>query len=113
MKVIELLEYKNKYYKPVPRKIKVRAKKSLWYNNYDNWVADVKSRFPDSHAFYDEENEEIVAACDGCKECYGRWSKKKKGYQGVSFEKPRNLQSVYRNANKLKKVEDDKKPKKS
>jgi len=106
MKVVELLEYKNKYYKPVPKTPKSRPKKTLWYNNYDNWVADIKTRFPDATAFYDEENEEIVAACPACKESYGKWSKNKKDYQGVSFEKARNLSHVTKNSTKLKKIED-------
>lgn len=107
MKVIELLvEYKNKYYKPVPRKPTVRAKKTLWYNDYDQWVMDIKSRFPDSQAYYDEENEEIVAACKDCKDCYGKWSKKKKDFQGVSFHKARNMQHATANGRNLKKVDD-------
>lgn len=113
MKVMDLLEYKNKYYKPVPKTPKSRAKKTLWYNNYENWVADIKTRFPDANAYYDEENEEIVAACNDCKETYGKWSKKKKDYQGVSFEKPRSVPHTSRNGYRLKKIEDDKKPKKS
>jgi len=106
MKVIELFEYKNKYYKPVPKKPKARGKGTLWYNSYDNWVGDVKTRFPDAIAFYDEENEEVFAASDDCKQCYGRWSKKKKDYQGVSFYKGRNLGHVTRNGKSLKKVDD-------
>lgn len=109
MKVIELLEYKNKYYKPVPKKPKPRAKKTLWYDNYDNWVTDIRTRFPDARAYYDEENEEIMAASDDCKQCYGKWAKKKKNFKGVSFFKSRNLPHVNRNKNRLKRIEDEKK----
>ena len=113
MRVTELLiEYKNKYYKPVPKKPKARPKKTLWYNNYENWVMDVQTRFPAARAFYDEENEEVIAACPDCKETYGKWSNKKKDYPGVSFDKPRNLPSVTHNGNRLKKLEDKKTKKK-
>lgn len=108
MKVEDLLEYKNKYYKPIPRKPKPRNKKTLWYNNYENWVTDIKTRFPDAHAYYDEENEEILATSDDCKQCYGKWSKKKKDFQGVSFFKGRNLPHVSRNGSRLKRIENDK-----
>lgn len=112
MKVIELLvEYKNKYYKPIARKPKPRAKKTLWYNNYEHWVSDIKSRFPDAHAYYDEENEEIMANSDDGKHCYGKWAKKKKDFQGVSFFKSRNVPHVSRNKNRLKRMEDDEKKK--
>lgn len=105
MKVTELLEYKNKYYKPVPKKPKSREKKTLWYNNYDSWVADIKTRFPDALAYYDEENEEIIAGSGDSKECYGKWSKKKKDdYKGMSFYVGRNLSHVVRNINNLKQI---------
>jgi len=113
MKVEELLEYKNKYYKPVPKKPKPRPKKTLWYNDYESWVADVKTRFPDAQAFYDEENEEVIASCSACKETYGKWSNKKDGFKGVSFYKPRNIRSISRNYDRLKKIEDKKKQKKT
>lgn len=112
MKVIELLEYKNKYYKPVPKKPKPRAKKTLWYDNYENWVADIKTRFPDACAYYDEENEEVMANSDDGKQCYGKWSKKKKDFQGVSFFKSRNIPQVSRNKNH-KRIEDDEDDKRS
>ena len=112
MKVIDLLtEYKNKYYKPVPRKPTVRAKKTLWHNNYENWARDIKSRFPDANAYYDEENEEIIAACPEGKEAYGKWSKKKKGFPGVSFHKPRSVATVSKYLKNLRQVKDDVKPK--
>lgn len=104
-----LLEYKNKYYKPVPKKPKPRKKSTLWYNKYENWVADIKTRFPDAQAFYDEENEEVVATCKDCKDCYGKWSNNKKDYQGVSFHKSRNLANVTHNGHQLKQLEDPKK----
>jgi len=109
MKTSELFEYKNKYYKPVPKKPKARKKSTLWYNNYDNWVADIKTRFPDAHAYYDEENEEVVAANDDCGECYGKWSKKKPKFQGVSFHKGRQTLHVTRNGKKLKRIDEPEK----
>ena len=111
MKVEELLEYKNKYYKPVPKGPKTRPKKTLWYNNYDNWVADIKTRFPDARAYYDEENEEIIAACHKCEDIYGKWSKKKDKHPGVSFFKPRKLLNTT-HAKHLKQIQDDKPKKK-
>jgi hypothetical protein len=112
MKVSEiLLEYKNKYYKPVPKKPKTRAKKTLWYDNYDHWVTDIKTRFPEARAYYDEENEEVVAACEKCKDAYGKWSKRKDKFPGVSFHKPRNLLNVTKYAKNLKQVNDPPKSK--
>ena len=105
MKVTELLEYKNKYYKPVPKKPKPRPKKTLWYNDYNSWVADIKTRFPNARAYYDEENEEIIAACENCKECYGKWSKRKEKFNGFSFYKPRQINFVTRNYKKLRPIE--------
>jgi len=108
MKVEEILfEYKNKYYKPVPKKPKVRPKKTLWHDNYDRWVTDIKARFPDAHAYYDEENEEIVAACEKCKDAYGKWSKKKDKFPGVSFYKPRHVSSVTKFLHNLRQIKDD------
>ncbi len=108
MKVEELLEYKNKYYKPIAKKPKARPKKTLWYNDYENWVADIKTRFPDAQAYYDEENEEIMASSDDCKQCYGKWSKKKKEFPGVSFFKSRNMPLVNK-SKRLNRIEDKKK----
>jgi len=106
MKVKDLLEYKNKYYKPVPPKPKPRNKKTLWYNDYENWVKDITTRFPTARAYYDEENEEIMATSDDCKKCYGKWSKNKKDFQGVSFHKARNVPFVSNNGKRLKRIED-------
>ncbi len=113
MKVEELLEYKNKYYKRIGPKPKPRPKKTLWYNDYESWVADVKTRFPDAQAFYDEENEEIIASCPGCKDSYGKWSNKADGLKGVTFKGPRNIRSVSRNFDRLKRIEDKKKQEKT
>lgn len=102
MKVQELLEYKNKYYKPVPKKPKARGNKTLWYNEYERWVGDIRTRFPDAQAYYDEENEEIIAACDQCKDSYGKWSKNAKDWKGVTFFRPRSMQNVTHNITNLK-----------
>ncbi len=104
MKVIELLEYKNKYYKAVGQTPNARGAKTLWYNNYRKWVGDIRARFPDTSVFYDEENEEIIAAADDSKECYGKWIKKNGGYQGVTFFKARSLAQISRNGIPLKKI---------
>ncbi len=108
MKISEILtEYKNKYYLPVPKKPKKRGDRTLWYDNYDNWVGEIQNRFPDARAHYDEEREEIVATSDDQKECYGKWSKKKKGdYKGVTFAKTRDPRYVNRNHKRLKRMED-------
>lgn len=107
MKVSELLlEYKNKYYKAITKKPKPRPKKTLWYNEYENWVADIKYRFPDSHANFDEENEEIVATDDAGEVCYGKWSKNKKGMKGVTFNNPRNPKHTSRNHKRLVRIKD-------
>ncbi len=104
MKVIELLEYKNKYYKAVPKKPKARGSKTLWYDKYENWVGDIQTRFPDASVYYDEENEEIVASTGDCKQCYGKWSKKKDKFPGVTFFKPRNIARVRRSGKQLKQI---------
>jgi len=111
MKVIELFEYKNKYYKPVPKKPKARGNKTLWYDKYENWVGDIQMRFPDTSVYYDEENEEIIAASNDCKECYGKWSKKKDKFPGVTFFKARNLRHIRRNGKALKKIKAEEKKK--
>ena len=105
MKVIDLFEYKNKYYKPVPKASKPRKNKTLWYNDYELWVKDVITRFPHAKAFYDEENEEIMAGTADCTQCYGKWSKKKAGMKGVTFHKERCMQHVNKKSNRLSKIE--------
>jgi len=74
-------------------------------------VTDIRSRFPDAHVEYDEENEEIMASSKDCKQCYGKWSKKEKGFPGVSFFKARNLPLVTKHGTQLKTVKDDEKKK--
>jgi len=108
MKISEiLLEYKNKYYLPVPKKPKKRGKKTLWYDNYENWVGEIRNRYPEARAYYDEETETIVATSDDQKECYGKWSKKmKREHKGVTFAKSRNPMHVSRNIKRLKRMED-------
>jgi len=107
MKVIDLFEYKNKYYKPVPKVSKPRKNKTLWYNDYARWVNDITVRFPHAKAFYDEENEEILAGSDDCIQCYGKWSKKKNDMQGVTFNKARGMRHIskQKQAKLLSKIE--------
>jgi hypothetical protein len=117
MKVKDILEGRHphdQYYRPKPKsqfKPKPRPKKTLWYadDQYNNWAADIRFRYPDAQAYYDEETEEVVAATPDMKKSYGKWQKKGKGrFKGFSFEKPRPLNTVTRFAKRLKKMEDPK-----
>jgi len=71
---------------------KKRPPKTLWFNDYVQWVHDIKLRFPEAEAHRSEENEEIVALDQSGKECYGVWHHTKNS--GVSYATARPLQSV-------------------
>ncbi len=111
MKISELFEGRHphdQYYRAKPKsqfKTKPRPKKTLWYNNeqFDNWSTDIRTRFSDAAAYYDEENEEVVACSGDMKNSYGKWSKNKDdGFNGVSFYKPRPLDTVTRGRKRLR-----------
>ena len=115
MKIKDILEGRHphdQYYRPKPKsqfKPKPRPKRTLWYNDdqYDNWVTDIRYRFPDAQAYYDEETEEIIAATPDMKKTYGKWSKKAKGaYKGFSLENPRPLNTVTHSSRRLRKVKE-------
>ncbi len=111
MKLKDLLEGRHphdQYYRAKPKsqfKWKPRPKKTLWYNGdqFDNWSADIRTRFSDATAYYDEESEEVVACSGDMKKSYGRWRKKdKEGRNGVSFYKPRPVDTVTHNRKRLR-----------
>ena len=116
MKVDELFEGRHphdQYYRAKPKsqfKTKPRPKKTLWYNDdqYDGWTADIKSRFPDANAYYDEESEEVVACNGDMSQSYGKWSKRRKSnFKGVSFMNPRPTDTVTKFRKRLKPVKVD------
>jgi len=105
MKVKDILEGRHphdQYYRPKPKsqfKTKPRPKKTLHYTEdmFDNWTTDIRTRFEDATAYYDEENEEVIAMSPDRKHSYGKWSKNRKGdYKGVSFYNKRPLNTVTR-----------------
>ena len=115
MKVEEILEGRHphdQYYRAKPKsqfKIKPRPRKTLWYNDdqFDNWSVDIRTRFSDAAAFYDEETEEVIACSGDMSKSYGKWSKNRKGsYKGVSFEVPRPLKTVTKFRKRLKPVKE-------
>jgi len=117
MKVKDILEGRHphdQYYRPKPKsqfKPKPRPKGTLWYNEdqYDNWATDIRFRYPDAQAYYDEETEEVVACSSDMKNSYGKWSKKSKDkFKGFSLENGRPLGTLTRRAKYLKKMEDPK-----
>jgi len=107
MKITDLFEYKNKYYKPAPIRPKARCDKTLWYNDYSKWVGDIRMRYPDANVYFDEENEEILAGSEDCIQCYGRWAKNKKNNNGVTFFTARNMAIITKNAKRLKQIKKD------
>jgi len=116
MKVNELLEGRHphdQYYRAKPKsqfKPKPRPKKTLWYGEeqFDGWSADIKSRYPDAAAYYDEESEEVIATSSDMSKSYGKWSKRKKGnFRGVSFYEPRPTNTVTKFSKRLKPVKAD------
>mgnify|MGYP001818325377 FL=1 len=115
MKLSELLEGRHphdQYDRPKPKsqfKPKPRPRKTLWYTDgmFDNWAADIRTRFSDASAYYDEETEEVIACSGDMSKTYGKWSKNRKGnFRGVSFEKPRPLNTVTKFKKRLKPVKD-------
>jgi hypothetical protein len=90
MKVIDLLEKATTPKKPpMPKK---RPPKTLWFQDYNLWVLDVKSRFPEAVAHNDNDDNEIIAVDKGGKKCYGRWNNKDQ--RGVTFDQSRTKEIV-------------------
>jgi len=92
MKVAELIE--------AEKAPKVRPAKTLWFNDYNEWVYDVKHRYPDAEAHEDDEGRIHALDLSGEK-CYGFWQKKEN--KGVTFANPRPRSSVVHPRAKLTK----------
>jgi len=116
VKLNELFEGRHphdQYYRAKPKsqfKPKPRPRGQLWYNSdqFDGWTSDIRTRFDDAAAYYDEESEEVVACNGDMTKSYGKWSKNKKGnFKGISFEHPRPLGTVTRFSKRLKPVKVD------
>ena len=105
MKLVNLYEYKTPANKP-----KKRPNKTLWFDDYTNWVADIKLRYPEAVAFFsqamkdEEDNSDIVALDAEQEKCYGRWSRNEQ--RGVAYDTPRPIQSAVHPRNNLKKIEE-------
>lgn len=99
MKVIDIMEAK-KVVKP-PRPPAPRPKKTLWFEDYDNWVRDIQFSYPDAEA-HKTDDEQIIALNAEEDKCYGRWDPMDQ--KGVTFNKPRPVNSVISNRTRTEKV---------
>lgn len=97
MKVVDLLEADEKKIKPP----KPRPKKTLWFDSYENWVSDVKFSYPDAEA-HKTDDEQIIALNAEEDKCYGKWDPVDQ--KGVTFNKPRTINSVITKRTRTEKV---------
>jgi len=82
--------------------VKPRPSKTLWFDNYDNWVRDIKTQFPDAEAHKHNESEDIIALSPSGDESYGIWRSNRN--LGVSYASPRPKYTVVHPRSKLDKV---------
>lgn len=97
MKITELLEADDKKIKPP----KPRPKKTLWFDDYENWVRDVQFSYPDAEA-HKTDDDIIVALNADEDECYGKWDSTDQ--KGVTFNKPRTISSMLGHRTKTTKI---------
>jgi hypothetical protein len=80
-----------------------RPKKTLWFDDYDNWAHDLKLNYPESNA-YKTDDELIIALDKEEGRCYGKWDPMDQ--KGVTFQKPRSINSVIGPRTRLNRVLD-------
>lgn len=89
MKIQDIMEA-DKRITPT-KSIAPRPQKTLWFEDYDNWVRDLKHKYPKSEA-HQTSDEQIVALNAEEDKCYGRWDPVDQ--KGVTYNKPRTIHSV-------------------
>ena len=78
-----------------------RPNKTLWFQEYPLWVQDIQHRYPDAHAYNNEENEAVVALDSTGKKCYGKWNSN--DTNGVTYAKARPIHTSIHPTHKLTK----------
>lgn len=97
MKVVELFEkVESKPRPPAPR-----PKKTLWFEDYTNWANDIRLSYPDAEA-HKTDDELIIALNADEDKCYGKWDPMDQ--KGVTFNKPRPINSVISKRTRTEKV---------
>lgn len=99
MKLNDIMEAVVK--KKPPKPPAPRPKKTLWHDTYENWVRDVMFSYPEAEA-HKTDDDQIVALSPEEDKCYGRWDPIDQ--KGVTFNKPRSVDSVVAHRSKTSKI---------
>lgn len=99
MKLSSIFESKDdkKIKRPEPR-----PKKTLWFDNYEQWTMDIKRSHPDAAAYRTDDEDQIVALGQDGELCYGKWDMS--DGKGVSFFKARTKNSVVSKKTRLERI---------